>query len=431
MSLSGQYLEELSRRYKKQVEEMQRSLERAVTAMNEESRRSDEREAKRAEEIVALKEEIAALSKSVETLLYDRDSRTYTIVQHTLLICLEIVVIFFVIFYCCRSGEDYEEEEEKEEEKLRVGSTKDGVVARRKSAEGFASSRAMAVRKTKKRRPSEIVAHINGTYRELMIDERSYETKKERKKKRKKENATAPVSEGRSGTGADTKQVPHKSTLNTAPAEICKRPDYAPLETVVVDRLDDHTKKKKKKTTEEPSSASKDTAVSETESSPVLGCRHDEATTNDSESSDLPSAITDELHERSTIDARQRDIDASRNGGSFRAGGILKKGAKLASPSFIKTALSTRNNRNNRLSASSCSTEKWEGDSNGDRSTPSSPTPRLNARTPIGDNTNGSVAATNGLIEESDESRSSSATPTLDKKEKKSTGLKKMVRKFF
>jgi len=34
------------------------------------------------------------------------------------------------------------------------------------------------------------------------------------------------------------------------------------------------------------------------------------------------------------------------------------------------------------------------------------------------------------LIEESDDSRSSSATPT-SKKEKRSTGLKKMVRKFF
>jgi len=35
------------------------------------------------------------------------------------------------------------------------------------------------------------------------------------------------------------------------------------------------------------------------------------------------------------------------------------------------------------------------------------------------------------LIEESDESRSSSATPMLTKKEKKNTGLKKMMRKFF
>lgn len=41
--------------------------------------------------------------------------------------------------------------------------------------------------------------------------------------------------------------------------------------------------------------------------------------------------------------------------------------------------------------------------------------------------------ASNGHVEESDESRSSSATPTTsgNKKEKKTSGLKKMVRKFF
>lgn len=39
---------------------------------------------------------------------------------------------------------------------------------------------------------------------------------------------------------------------------------------------------------------------------------------------------------------------------------------------------------------------------------------------------------TNGLAEESDESRASSATPSnWQKKEKKTNGLKRMVRRFF
>lgn len=67
MSLSGQYLEELSRRYKKQVEEMQRSLERTVSAMHEETRKWEEREYKRAEEIAMLREDIATLSRSIAT----------------------------------------------------------------------------------------------------------------------------------------------------------------------------------------------------------------------------------------------------------------------------------------------------------------------------------------------------------------------------
>ncbi|XP_020286069.1 SUN domain-containing ossification factor isoform X2 [Pseudomyrmex gracilis] len=398
MSLSGQYLEELSRRYKKQVEEMQRSLERALTAMNEESRKSEEREAKRLEEITALKEEIAALSKSVETLLYDRDSRISTIIQHTLLICLEIVVIFFIIFYCCRGGEDFEEEE-----KLQVD-TKKGTM-RRKSAESFGSD--VAIKKTKKRRPSEIASHINTTYRELMIDDRSYETKKERKKKRKKEAIAA----GTKIANSDAKQqVPQKSTLNIT-SETCKRPDYE-LETVVVDRFDNGQQTKM-----EERSADKISEMEYARQNSVLDCRVDEMN-----ESYLSSTITDELIERSTMISRQREIDTSKNG-SFKTGGILKN-TKLTSPSFMKTALSTRNK--NRLT--SCSTsEKWERDSehSNNRSSPSSPT-RLQT---IGDNTNGIAA--NGLIEESDESRSSSATPTLDKKEKKSTGLKKMVRKFF
>ena len=49
-----------------------------------------------------------------------------------------------------------------------------------------------------------------------------------------------------------------------------------------------------------------------------------------------------------------------------------------------------------------------------------------------GDEQNG-AQTTNGHVDESDESRSSSVTPTTswNKKEKKSNGLKKMVRKFF
>lgn len=394
MSLSGQYLEELSRRYKKQVEEMQRSLERALTAMNEESRKGEEREAKRLEEITALKEEIAALSKSVEILLYDRDSRISTIVQHTLLICLEIVVIFFIIFYCCRGGEDFEEEE-----KLQVDTKKGNM--RRKSAESFSSD--VAIKKTKKRRPSEIASHINGTYRELMIDDRSYETKKERKKKRRKEAIAAL----RIANTDAKQQVPQKSTLNTS--ETCKRPDYA-LETVVVNRFNNQTK------TEEHS-VDKISEIEYAQQNSVFDCRGDKMN-----ESYLSSTITDELIERSTMIPRQREINTSKNG-SFKTVGILKN-TKLTSSSFIKTALGTRNK--NRLT--SCSTsEKWERDSehSNNRSFPSSPT-RLQT---VSDNTNGIAA--NGLIEESDESRSSSATPTLDKKEKKSTGLKKMVRKFF
>ena len=74
MSLSGQYLEELSRRYKKQVEEMQRAFNRTLAAVGEESRKGEEREQKRVEEMAELQKKLDSLTSAVETLLQERDS---------------------------------------------------------------------------------------------------------------------------------------------------------------------------------------------------------------------------------------------------------------------------------------------------------------------------------------------------------------------
>ncbi|CAK9832934.1 SUN domain-containing ossification factor [Anthophora retusa] len=177
MSLSGQYLEELSRRYKKQVEEMQKFLERRVSAMNEETRKRDEREAKRAEEVATLKEEIVSLTNSVKNFLYERDSwrgKISMISQHILLVCSEVFVIHLIFLYC--RGNKNKRFVGKEKQQSEKGAM------RHKSAETFSSH----MKKTKKRRPSEIASHITGTYHELMIHDRSDETKKEKKKKRKK-----------------------------------------------------------------------------------------------------------------------------------------------------------------------------------------------------------------------------------------------------
>ncbi|XP_066597376.1 SUN domain-containing ossification factor isoform X2 [Prorops nasuta] len=145
MSLSGQYLEELSRRYKKQVEEMQRMLERALTAMGEESRRGDEREGKRNEELTILREEIAILSKSVESLLDDRDSwrsKISAIGQHALLICLEVILVMFILSYCRRTSNLTTQNQSK---------TTNSSSVRRKSAVNFVSH--MKIKKAKNRRP--------------------------------------------------------------------------------------------------------------------------------------------------------------------------------------------------------------------------------------------------------------------------------------
>lgn len=429
MSLSGQYLEELSRRYKKQVEEMQRSLERAVAAMGEESRKGEERDAKRAEEIAALREEIVILSKSVETLLYDRDSwrsRISTIVQHTLLICLEVIVIIFILSYC-RRREDFEKE------KLELDTRKDTM--RRKSAENFSSH--VAAKKTKKRRPSEIASHISGTYHELMIDDRPHETKKERKKKRKKE-IIAASNRAIANTDARQEVVRYKSVLNVIPGGTT-------LPSRRASSIDSpHSKELQDVAGKRPESAPDATVgwfddqrieriVQPAPENKVYGTKSGMSSELDHQIDELgkPNTlmIVNRPVERSSsfLNTVERKIQSSKNG-SFRAGNILKS-ARLSSPSFMKTALGTRSKR--KLSTSS--TEKWEwsqdSEHSNDRSSQSSPTDLKTVSQIISDRANGST--TNGLIEESDDSRSSSATPTSTKKEKRSTGLKKMVRKFF
>jgi len=512
MSLSGQYLEELSRRYKKQVEEMQRSLERAVTAMSEESRKGEEREAKIMEEIVTLKEEIATLkeemavvSKSFETMLYDQDSwrsRFSTIIQHVLLICLEIIIIILILSYC-RRGDDFEEEE-----RFQPDTKKQDNTMHRKGADNFGSHNGM--KKTKKRRPSEIASHISSTYHELMIDDRPHETtKKERKKKRKKETLTGT----RMAINIDAKReaIRYKNVLNVIPGGtmlpsrrassidpphskesqnlLGKRPESAPETTVgwfdgqiektrqMIQLVSDNkgmfgTKSEQSLEFDRQvdelygsnsSSATMDRSAEESlaierkiEASRNSSCRsgtrkdvkggftsyvtfkHDcnRERLNDKSSPFNPANLgtrtvdvkserslefdhrLDELSESNSSSPSmgrsaeksitvERKTEASRNS-SFRSS--IRKGVKATSASFM----AFKHERQHSSEGSSLFNS-------------------ANLNTQIGGNVNGNPA--NGLIEESyyslDESRSSSVTPTLDKKEKKSTGLKKMVRKFF
>lgn len=423
MSLSGQYLEELSRRYKKQVEEMQRSLERAVSAMNEESRKGDEREAKRMEEIIILKEEIAVLSKSVESLLHDRDSwrgRISAIGQHALLICLEVIVVILVLSYCRRTS-DFEEEK-----KLQSVIKKEST--RRKSAENFNSH--TTAKKTKKRRPSEIASHISGTYHELMIDDRCHEMKKERKKKRKKETSGARII----NVDAKREAVRYKSVLNMIPsgttlpsrrASSIDSPHFKELQNLTSEKpeyvpemnIDCYNDKKTERIERimQPTLENKASGM-KFERNSDFGRQIDELNESNSSSTTMDRSVEG-----------SNSVETSRNG-SFRTGGILKS-AKLTSPSFMKTALGTRSKRK-----FSSNNEKWDwsqdSENSNDRSTPSSPIGLkiLSLRTV--DSANSHNAA-NGSIEESDEFRSNCVTPMSGKKEKRSTGLRKMVRKFF
>ncbi|XP_015183199.1 PREDICTED: SUN domain-containing ossification factor isoform X2 [Polistes dominula] len=482
MSLSGQYLEELSRRYKKQVEEMQRSLERAVTAMSEESRKSDERDSKRLEEIAMLREEIVMLSNLVENIVHDQNSwhgRFSAIGQHALFICLEVFVIIIVLSYCRRAN-DYEEEDEEQ------SLSKKNTARRRQSVEHL-SSLSTLNKRIKKRRPSEIASNISSTYCNLMIEDHCHETKKERKKKRKKEANAAAAAAAAAKLITDIKEkkqtIKYKSTSSLVPSTtnntlIPTKRASSSSDPPKIEDIQQHGGQQQHSQTKDSSLEYTDIASKfNNEDKVISNTKVLETTTtttrernvefgrmeggggggggsgSGSSSSNNSGGAADYIETRlfsinpdrlSIIPvSTSQTTDFSKNGSS-KYSGILKEG-RLSSPSFMKTALGARKKRsfiNNtgqsqsqqqQQQQQSSKEDKWEtnsGNSSSDRSSSHKESP-VTSRTLLVNlgNVNGSAA--NGLLDESDESRSNSVTPTSWKKEKKSSGLKKMVRKIF
>jgi hypothetical protein len=77
LSLSSQYLEEISRRYKRQMDEMQKAFERTLAAVGESARQSSMREQAQAEHIASLEQRLSSLAATTAALLAERDSWQY------------------------------------------------------------------------------------------------------------------------------------------------------------------------------------------------------------------------------------------------------------------------------------------------------------------------------------------------------------------
>ncbi|GLV46167.1 uncharacterized protein CBL_02883 [Carabus blaptoides fortunei] len=177
MSLSGQYLEELSRRYKKQVEEMQRAFEKKLSALNDDSKKREEREAR-------LQEQLEKLTASVESLLSERDSlwKTTSILGQFLL--MEVFVTCLLLYFCWKTPENGKNFLKSKKQK---GDT--APVKRRKSIDTVGHESPVVHRR---RRPSEEALKIAGTYEDLLIDEidgPSNGLTKAEKRRRRKKNA--------------------------------------------------------------------------------------------------------------------------------------------------------------------------------------------------------------------------------------------------
>ncbi|KAJ0181576.1 hypothetical protein K1T71_002298 [Dendrolimus kikuchii] len=151
MSLSGQYLEELSRRYKKQVEEMQKTFEKTIQQMTEERRKSNEREQKYFEQLTNLQEQLSQMTSSMKILMEERDS-WFGNMNFFKFVVYQTIIVAVVVYYVSKKRKvepimiPIPKKTKKKQDKFR-----------RKSVEGVSGH---ATPSTKKRRPSEEAMQI-------------------------------------------------------------------------------------------------------------------------------------------------------------------------------------------------------------------------------------------------------------------------------
>lgn len=213
MSLSSQYLEELSRRYKKQVEEMQRLLDKTINTFNEENKKKEERSQHLEEQIVLLRE-------SIDSLIEDKKAWMNT----TYWLFLSGVTIVGILLFCRRN-----QEFNPSGNKSRANN---GQIWRRMSVDVITNKNPV-----KKRRPSEEALLIGGTYTDLMIDEVDSNHKlKRRKRKRKslqRSNSIPTLSEEAADYCDNTNRTVHSEKEFrfipiTTSSQIWRRPEVSP-----------------------------------------------------------------------------------------------------------------------------------------------------------------------------------------------------------
>lgn len=103
MSISSQYLEELSRRYKRQMEELQRQFNITILALNKTSQTAYERDLYHQKKLESLESQLEALTKAVSTLVEEKENLpTQVVEQHIILLFVELVVMFLAFTFCMR-----------------------------------------------------------------------------------------------------------------------------------------------------------------------------------------------------------------------------------------------------------------------------------------------------------------------------------------
>lgn len=103
MSLSSQYLQELSQRYRRQMEDMQKAFNRTIGTLNDTARKAAVRDLHQQEVIGQLQAEITNLTNAVDILLRERQSAHRQMLEmHICLMVIEAIVMITVLSLCVR-----------------------------------------------------------------------------------------------------------------------------------------------------------------------------------------------------------------------------------------------------------------------------------------------------------------------------------------
>lgn len=181
MSLSSQYLQELSQRYRRQMEEMQRGFNRTVAALNDTAQHAAIKDVRQQESIKQLQLVVSNLTRSVRMLTDERESLYRQVLEtHLFLLGAETILVICILTLCLRRMNYYNkygynspvnipQSECASENSMAVSIVTDNrfyPLKRHNSTTDVPTP----LSPEKKRRPSEMVSTA-GTYADLMIVE--------------------------------------------------------------------------------------------------------------------------------------------------------------------------------------------------------------------------------------------------------------------
>ncbi|XP_022110624.1 SUN domain-containing ossification factor-like isoform X2 [Acanthaster planci] len=103
MSLSSRYLEELSQRYRKRMDEMQKAFNKTIQALTENAQKAEEKDQKQQEYIAQLEDQMSEVMMNLEATNQRLESLHREVTErHLFLMVIEILLMSFIFLLCLR-----------------------------------------------------------------------------------------------------------------------------------------------------------------------------------------------------------------------------------------------------------------------------------------------------------------------------------------